>query len=744
MIKLAPYARRAAILLSLALRERRHRQLLVLVPLLLGVSISLQNTAWADPQTGTVLADIVPGGATGNGRGTAFDGQNIYYTVVGNSNIYKVATNGSLLATIPVAGGVAQGGPLAWDGSTLWTMNYSSPSFTLYRVNPADGSILSSCNIATQNPTHPAVTSNPRNIGEFPDGLDWTGSTLWVSSEVFTGNWVVEVDTTCNILNAFNPPANLGQPGASGGTSGVAFDGVTLWHPTPTNNSTDMLIFQTDTSGTTTGLTFVADRLTEDLAFDSVTFAPVCALWGNEATFGLNHITAYEVPCPFKTPGEKAAEFAKEVVDGDYRLGARGVDWQDARFVEPNEIKSLEYRWHRTNFGLIDNVLDCSGLVFWSYNKAAGTTIPNSPGSPVRDYSADFLFRNNTIPVTGKLEPGDLLFFDFTQGEPKDPTGRTKPGCKPTTDQDCHEIDHVAMYVGCNQDPCAPGEDDVVHATFFENDSERQGIISDKQSFLTQLKRKDGRLAFIDFGRVTKPKEGIRFQAGSPVGLIVTDPDGFAITPDTLILTEREELREIPGELYYTLSGIDSNSNPNDVVIGPVLKTGVYLVQVEPKPNAAPTDTYSLKVETVDSIITLALDVPISDIPSEGYGIKITGGDITQITAIVVDIKPGEFPNSINPKSKGVISVAILTTDTFDATTVDPLSTRFGPNKALEAHGRGHNEDVDRDGDVDLVLHFKTQETGIKCGNTHVAITGKTTDGQEVAGLDSIQMVGCK
>jgi hypothetical protein len=253
----------------------------------------------AHAATGDILADFVPGGATGNGRGLAFDGVNLYYTIVGDPNIYKVTTAGALLATIPVSQvfGTIQGGPLAWDGSALWTMNYADPSFTLYRVSPADGSILSSCNIATQNPSHPAVTSSPRNIGESPDGLDWTGSTLWVSSEVFSGNWVVQVDTNCNILSAFNPPANLFDAGSLGGTSGVALVGGKLWHPTFNSDETAMVMFQTDTSGATTGLSFVTPRITEDLAFDSLTFAPKCSLWGNEATLGTNHLTAYEIPC---------------------------------------------------------------------------------------------------------------------------------------------------------------------------------------------------------------------------------------------------------------------------------------------------------------------------------------------------------------------------------------------------------------------------------------------------------------
>jgi hypothetical protein len=246
-------------------------------------------------QTGSVLADFIPGGANGSqsGRGTAFDGTYLYYTLVGDSNIYKVATDGTYVSTIPVAAEVARGGPLAWDGSALWTMNYGPRSFVLYRVNPTNGSIISSCDLSAQNSSHPAVTDSPYNIGTDPDGMDWTGNTLWISSEAHPFNWIVESDTSCRILNAFRAPTGFIQFG----TSGIAWDGAFLWHATP-SQAQGTLIFPTDTSGVPTGFAFLAVGVTEDLAYDPVTFAPKCALWRNGWLDGPNHLSAHEIPCP--------------------------------------------------------------------------------------------------------------------------------------------------------------------------------------------------------------------------------------------------------------------------------------------------------------------------------------------------------------------------------------------------------------------------------------------------------------
>ena len=68
----------------------------------------------------------------------------------------------------------------------------------------------------------------------------------------------------------------------------------------------------------------------------------------------------------------------------------------------------------------------------------------------------------------------------------------------------------------------------------------------------------------------------------------------------------------------------------------------------------------------------------------------------------------------------------------------------FGPGKAIDKHGVGHIEDVDGDGDGDVVYHFPTQDSGIQCGDTTATLTGATFGGQPVTGSDSIVTRGCK
>ncbi len=118
---------------------------------------------------------------------------------------------------------------------------------------------------------------------------------------------------------------------------------------------------------------------------------------------------------------------------------------------------------------------------------------------------------------------------------------------------------------------------------------------------------------------------------------------------------------------------------------------------------------------------------------------------------VIIDIKPGSFPNSVNCQDNddnGVIPVAILTTEDFDATTVNHTTVMFGRNGAQEIHdmkktdeSKRHEEDVDGDGDIDLVFHFRSLLTGIECGDIVVWLTGETYSGDLITGSDNIQTV---
>jgi hypothetical protein len=111
--------------------------------------------------------------------------------------------------------------------------------------------------------------------------------------------------------------------------------------------------------------------------------------------------------------------------------------------------------------------------------------------------------------------------------------------------------------------------------------------------------------------------------------------------------------------------------------------------------------------------------------------------------AVDIDIKPGSFPNSINLGSYGVIPVAILSTPIFNAATVNSSTVRFGANGTEAAPVQTALQDVDGDGDLDRILHFRTQSTGITCGATSASLSGQTFNGQAIKGTDSVRTVGC-
>jgi hypothetical protein len=117
---------------------------------------------------------------------------------------------------------------------------------------------------------------------------------------------------------------------------------------------------------------------------------------------------------------------------------------------------------------------------------------------------------------------------------------------------------------------------------------------------------------------------------------------------------------------------------------------------------------------------------------------------IYSFPAVDIDIKPGSYPNSINPRSKGKIPVAILSSMDFDAPTeVDMESLTFGPTGDEEslAFCSRSSEDVNDDGYDDLVCHFYTRNAEFQCADSEGILIGKTVDDTPLEGSDSVRIV---
>ncbi len=414
----------------------------------------------------------------------------------------------------------------------------------------------------------------------------------------------------------------------------------------------------------------------------------------------------------FGTPGnidfiiknleQAAADLAKELVDSAYLYGGKGWDYNQSEFVAPTTVKTGYSFWNQELGSIAFGAgVDCSGLIMWAYNRSFDP-LKSRFDNFVKAEGADEQDSYNTeITTEVQLQPGDVMFFDFDDND---------------------FIDHVVMYVG------ESGGFDVVNAA-----DPARGIIPDLKNSLKQIS------GFTAFKRVVLGSQPtILASAHSSVDLVVTDPDGFTITPTTTVNSDLEYLREIPGVLYYSEMEKGIDGNPIDQVYSYTSKTGDYTIQVLPDPGAPPTATYVLDFTAEDQLITLAQDVPVSQIPANGYGIAMSEtGIISSFIPVVIDIKPGSDPNTINLKSKGVTPVAVLTDEFFNAENVVIDSVLF----AGVSPKKGKLEDVDNDGDLDLILHFETQDLQLTPEDIEATLTGQLTDDSLIKGTDSIKII---
>jgi len=193
-------------------------------------------------------------------------------------------------------------------------------------------------------------------------------------------------------------------------------------------------------------------------------------------------------PVASQSLGEKAASLAKDAVGAPYLWGGKGWDFSNNRFSESSGILNGYNYYNPTSKAIgLGSGLDCSGLIYWSFNKAARMQKNPSKASdvcPVCDEGAagqwsnikklEHLGGSTDIPTEKNLKPGDLLFLQ-------------------NTETSTSGVDHVGLYVG---------NGDVVHA----KGPEGTGRIESKKLIdwlnLPTLDGKKYRDHFAGYGRV--------------------------------------------------------------------------------------------------------------------------------------------------------------------------------------------------------------------------------------------------
>ena len=176
--------------------------------------------------TGALVNEFQPNCGTPdnqcNGRGLAFDGVDLWYTVVngtgaftGDGLIHKIArTGGADITTIPDPYGPNGRGIGALDfdfnTNTLWAISYvpdngifTTGNQTVFQINPADGTVLASCDVEK---------TIAGGAGTETLALDPNGTTFWTNAaepEPFVDEYqlpnAVDQGQCVATGNSFNP-----------------------------------------------------------------------------------------------------------------------------------------------------------------------------------------------------------------------------------------------------------------------------------------------------------------------------------------------------------------------------------------------------------------------------------------------------------------------------------------------------------------------------------------------------------
>ena len=150
--------------------------------------------------------------------------------------------------------------------------------------------------------------------------------------------------------------------------------------------------------------------------------------------------------------------------------------------------------------------------------------------------------------------------------------------------------------------------------------------------------------------------------------------------------------------------------------------------------NFESTPTFSLAVRVTDNG---------NPALSSTATVTINLTDVIEAIIIGLDVGPGDPSNTIKLNSK--FDIAILSSATFDARTVNVSTIRFGKNGTEDSATRDKRgnriysyRDVNGDGRLDLVVNITTSKTGLGLTDTLAKVSGLTNSGLQILGSSSV------
>lgn len=212
----------------------------------------------------------------------------------------------------------------------------------------------------------------------------------------------------------------------------------------------------------------------------------------------------------------------------------------------------------------------------------------------------------------------------------------------------------------------------------------------------------------------------------------------------------------IAGRTWYSANF--PTANPLQAAFGGLMDG--FVAKLSPAGNALTFSTYlggsgddaanGIALKGSDIFVTGSTSSSSFPTTADALQPLLAGGDdaflvrISEVITVTIDIKPGSYPNSINLGSGGTVPVAIFSTASFDARTVDPLTVTLAsaPVK-LKGNGTAMSsfQDVNGDGLQDLVVHLSTETLQLSETDTEAVLEGKTFDGMSIRGTDTVRVV---